>query len=161
MGEARKFDYEEAIKMADDKDLSSGGLTAVGFVWRFVAALVLVLLTYNPSRESAYHWVTSAIGNSAFGPLHLLLVAVLLIGWAIYWIATWRALGTLGVALAGLLLGAIIWLLFDIGLLKVESVSVITWISLVCLAAVLAIGVSWSHVWRRITGQINVEDVDD
>jgi len=147
--------------MADDKDLSSGGLTAVGFVWRFVAALVLVLLTYNPSRESAYHWVTSAIGNSAFGPLHLLLVAVLLIGWAIYWIATWRALGTLGVALAGLLLGAIIWLLFDIGLLKVESASVITWISLVCLAAVLAIGVSWSHVWRRITGQINVEDVDD
>jgi len=69
--------------------------------------------------------------------------------------------GTLGVALAALLLGAIIWLLFDIGLLKADSVSAITWISLVCLAAVLAVGVSWSHVWRRVTGQINVEDVDD
>jgi hypothetical protein len=21
--------------------------------------------------------------------------------------------------------------------------------------------VSWSHVWRRVTGQLNVEDVDD
>jgi len=147
--------------MADKKDRPSDGLSAIGFLWRLVAALVLVLITYNPSGNSAYHWVTSAISNSAFGPLHLLLVAVLLIGWVIYWIATWRALGTLGVTLAGLVLGAIIWLLFDIGLLESHSVSAVTWISLICLALLLAIGVSWSHVWRRITGQINVEDVDD
>lgn len=147
--------------MVDNKERSSDGLTAVGFLWRLVAALVLVLLTYNPSGHSAYHWITSAISNSAFGPLHLLLVALLLIGWVIYWIATWRALGTLGVALAALVLVAIIWLLFDIGLLKSHSVSAVTWISLICLALVLAIGVSWSHVWRKLTGQINVEDVDD
>jgi hypothetical protein len=109
-----------------------------------MAALVLVLLTYNPGGQSAYHWVTSAIGASTFGPLHLLLVGVLMAGWAVFWIATWRALGTLGVTLAVLILGAII-----------------TWIALVCLAAVLAVGVSWSHFWRRITGQFNVEDVDD
>ena len=133
----------------------------MGFLWRLVAALVLVLLTYNPSGHSAYHWITSAISNSAFGPLHLLLVALLLIGWAIYWIATWRALGTFGVSLAALVLGAIIWLLFDIGLLESHSVSAVTWISLICLALVLAIGVSWSHFWRKLTGQINVEDVDD
>jgi hypothetical protein len=128
---------------------------------RFLFALILVLLTYNPSGQSAYHWISSAIADSAFGPLHLLLLGVLLIGWAVFWIATWRALGTLGVTLASIVLGAIIWLLFDIGLIKTHSVSAITWISLVCLAAVLAIGVSWSHLWRQITGQINVEDVDD
>ena len=137
--------------MADKKDRPSDGLSAIGFLWRLVAALVLVLITYNPSGNSAYHWVTSAISNSAFGPLHLLLVAVLLIGWVIYWIATWRALGTLGVTLAGLVLGAIIWLLFDIGLLESHSVSAVTWISLICVALLLAIGVSWSHVWRRMT----------
>jgi hypothetical protein len=147
--------------MADKKDLSSDGLSATGFLWRLVAALILVLVTYNPSGLSAYHWVTTAIADSAFGPLHLLLVALLLIGWVIYWIATWRALGTLGVTLAGLVLGAIIWLLFDVGLLESHSVSAITWISLICLSLVLAVGVSWSHVWRRLTGQINVEDVDD
>ena len=147
--------------MADKSDSNSGGLTAVGFLWRFIAALVLVFLTYNPSGQSAYHWISSAVAESDFGPLHLLLVAALLIGWVIYWIATWRALGTLGVALAALVLGAIIWLLVDIGLLKIESVSAITWIFLVGFAIVLAVGVSWSHVWRRITGQINVEDVDD
>jgi len=136
-------------------------MTAGGFLWRFAAALLLVLLTYNPSGESAYHWVTAAIGESAFGPLHLLLVAALLAGWAVFWIATWRALGMLGVVLATLVLGAITWLLADIGLVKTDSASAITWIALVCLAALLAIGVSWSHLWRRITGQINVEDVDD
>ena len=147
--------------MADKTDNNSGGLSAIGFMWQLVAALVLVLLTYNPSGHSAYHWVSSAIADSAFGPLHLLLIGVLLIGWAIYWIATWRALGTLGVALAGLVVSAIIWLLIDIGLLKLESMSAITWVSLVGLSIVLAVGVSWSHVWRRLTGQLNVEDVDD
>lgn len=148
--------------MADKKkDVSTSGMTAVGFLWRFVAALVLVLLTFNPSNQSAYHWITSAIAESAFGPLHLLLVGVLLAGWAVFWIATWRALGTLGVALSAVILGAIIWLLFDIGLLESHSVSAITWIVLVALSAVLAVGVSWSHLWRRITGQFNVEDVDD
>jgi hypothetical protein len=147
--------------MADKKDVASSGMTAVGFLWRFVAALALVLLTFNPSGQSAYHWITSAIAESAFGPLHLLLVGILLAGWAVFWIATWRALGTLGVTLAAVILGAVIWLLFDIGLLESHSVSAITWISLICLAAVLAVGVSWSHLWRRMTGQFNVEDVDD
>ena len=137
------------------------GPTPLGFLWRFLAALVLVLVTYNPGGESAYHWISEAIAASDFGPLHLLLVAVLLIGWVVFWIATWRSLGTLGVALAALFLGAVIWLLIDIGWLKADSVKAITWISLVCLSAVLAVGLSWSHVWRRMTGQYNVEDVDD
>jgi hypothetical protein len=155
------FRQRKRNNMADKTNNHSGGLTAIGFLWRFIAALVLVFLTYNPSGQSAYHWISSAIAESAFGPLHLLLIGVLLIGWAVYWIATWRALGTLGVALAGLVLSAIIWLLIDIGLLSLDSVSAVTWVSLVGLSIVLAVGVSWSHVWRRLTGQLNVEDVDD
>lgn len=147
--------------MADKSEQSSGGITAAGFGLRLLAALALVMLTYNPSGTSAYHWISTAIGASEFGPLHLLLIGVLLAGWSVFWIATWRSLGTLGVALAGIVLGAIIWLLFDIGLLESHSFSMITWISLICLSAVLAIGVSWSHFWRRFTGQVNVEDVDD
>lgn len=136
-------------------------LTAAGFLMRLAAALVLVLVTFNPSGESAYHWIGGALRDSAFGPKHLILLAMLLIGWSIYWIATWRALGTLGVTLAAVLLAGVIWLLFDIGLLQSTSITAMTWISLVCLSFVLAIGVSWSHLWRRLTGQINVEDVDD
>ena len=148
-------------KMAKKNDTASGSIGAVGFLIRLVFALILVLLTFNPSGESAYHWILETFGETRFGPLHLLLIALLLVGWSIYWIATWRALGTLGVVLAGLVLGALIWGLFDIGWLEDKSAATIQWIVLVSLSFVLAIGVSWSHFWRRITGQINVEDVDD
>lgn len=136
-------------------------ISAIGFLWRFLAALALVLLTYNPSGFSAYHWVSSAISLGEFGPLHLLLIGVLLAGWAIFWIATWRSLDTLGVVLASIILGAIIWLLIDIGLLAANTVSSATWIGLIFLAAILTVGVTWSHVWRRITGQVTVEHADD
>jgi hypothetical protein len=147
--------------MANKSADSSSGIGIGGFSLRFGGALMLVLLSYNPSGASAYHWISEAIAQSAFGPLHLILVALLSIGWVVYWIASWRALGALGVVLAGVLLGAIIWLLIDIGLLKAGSVSAVTWIVLVAIAALLAIGVTWSHIWRRLTGQFNVEDVDD
>ena len=144
-----------------NKDVATSGMTMTGFLWRLLAALVLVLVTFNPSGFSAYHWISSAIGESAFGPIHLLLLGVLLAGWAVFWIATWRSLGTLGVALALIILGALIWLLFDIGLLQSHSVSAVTWIVLIALSVVLAVGVSWSHLWRRVTGQLNVEHVDE
>ncbi|MEM6513521.1 MAG: DUF6524 family protein [Pseudomonadota bacterium] len=144
-----------------DRKTSNNGPSAGGFLIRLFAALLLVFLTYNPSGESAYHWVSAAVSASAFGPVHLILVAVLLIGWSVYWIATWRALGTLGVTLAAVLLAGIIWLLMDIGLLEAASMNAVIWIGLVSLSVILAVGVYWSHIWRRITGQINVEDVDD
>lgn len=157
----RAFKTRENIQVSKGPGRKDRGLGVSGFLVRFVGALILVLLTYNPSGQSAYHWISEAIAQSAFGPLHLILVAILLIGWVVYWIASWRALGVLGVVLAAVLLGAIIWLLIDIGLLRAESVSAVTWIVLVAISAVLAIGVSWSHIWRRMTGQLNVEDVDD
>ena len=67
--------------MANNRDNATGGISLAGLLWRFLVAVILVLLTYNPSGESAYHWVLAAIGASEFGPLHLLLIAVLLIGY--------------------------------------------------------------------------------
>ncbi len=149
--------------MGNKKDVSTSGMTALGFLWRFVAALVLVLATYNPSGYSAWDWISAALTGPErdFGPLHLLLIGVLLAGWTIFWIAAWRALGALGFVLAGIILGAIIWLFYDIGLLESKSATAVQWIILITLSAILAVGMSWSHIWRRMTGQINVEDVDD
>jgi len=148
--------------MANKKDVSTSGMTATGFLWRFLAALVLVLVTYNPSGVSAFHWIRTALGPEAqFGPLHLLLLGILVAGWAVYWTATWRSLGAFGFTVAGVILGAIIWGLYRIDLLESASTTAVTWIVLITLSAILAIGMSWSHIWRRMTGQFNVEDVDD
>jgi hypothetical protein len=55
----------------------------------------------------------------------------------------------------------VVWLLVDIGVLSVDTVYSASWIGLICLAALLAVGLSWSHVWRRLTGQFEVDDGDD
>ncbi len=146
--------------MASKKD-SPESFSALSFLWRFLAALALVLISFNPSGHSAYHWVVTAIGASAFGPIHAVVLILLLIGWVIFWVATWRALDTFGVFLAFIALAAIVWLLVDFGIITANTVSMVTWIALVCLAAVMAIGLSWAHIWRRVTGQLNVEDNDD
>jgi hypothetical protein len=146
--------------MATKTDLPER-FTALSFLWRFLAALALVLISFNPSGNSAYHWVVTAIGAGTFGAVHGVVLVVLLIGWVVFWVATWRALDTFGVFLAFTALAAIVWLLVDFGIITANTVSMVTWISLVCLAAVMAIGLSWAHIWRRVTGQQTVEDTDD
>ena len=37
-------------------------------------------------------------------------------------------------------------------------VILIGWVILIILSVMLAIGLSWSHVWRRLTGQFEVDD---
>lgn len=134
--------------------------TPLGFALRVACAVLLVLLTFNPSEYSYFHWVRQGLSASNLGPEHLLAGVLLAIGWAIYLRATFRALGPVGLVLAGALVGALVWLLIDIGWLAAESAKAVTWISLVCIAVLLGIGLSWSHVRRRLSGQYDVDDVE-
>ena len=84
-----------------------------------------------------------------------------MIGWVILLAATQRSLGVLGLMLGAMLLGGVVWLLVDIGWLNVASVPNATWVALICIAMLLAVGLSWSHVWRRLTGQFEVDDGDN
>jgi hypothetical protein len=55
----------------------------------------------------------------------------------------------------------LIWLLVDVGLLSLDSTSALTWVVLLLLSLILATGMSWSHIRRRLTGQFDVDDMDD
>jgi len=132
--------------------------TALSFVWRFAASLALVLATYNPSGYSFFHWVRDSEG---LGPEHLVVGVVVIIGWVILIAATKRSLDTLGMLLGIILLAGLVWLLIDLGALSLDSVSSITWVVLVCIALLLAVGLCWSHIWRRLTGQFEVDDDGD
>lgn len=135
--------------------------TVLSVILRLIASLFLVLITFNPSGYSAYHWISDAAVAKEFGPLHLLSIGLLLIGWTVLGYATIRALNTFGLILAAIVLGSLIWLLIDIGILDAETASSKVWIGLVALAVVLAIGTSWAHIWRRITGQVSVDHVEE
>jgi len=135
----------------------------LSFVWRLVASTILVVATYNPTRFSYWAWLNSArtAEPSSLGPEHFVVGVILLIGWVILLAATQRSLGFLGLMLGGALLGGVVWLLIDIGIINVDEPSDATWIGLVCVSILLAVGLSWSHVWRRLTGQFEVDDGDN
>ena len=130
-----------------------------GFLGRWVFALILVLGTYNPSGYSYTTWILGE--GTEFGPLLAIIGILLLIGWIFFLKTTFDALGWLGIILGGALFAAIIWLFIDIGLISMESTGVLTWLVLIVISLILATGMAWSHVKRRLTGQINVDDVED
>ena len=71
------------------------------------------------------------------------------------------SMGWLGITLGGALFACLIWLLVDIGWLSLDSNGAITWVVLLVLSLILATGMSWSHIRRRLTGQVDVDEVDD
>ncbi len=134
-----------------------------GYPIRFFFALVLVMATYNPTQYSYFQWLKQSVAGTdgaSFGPEVALAGVVLAIGWVIFLRATMRSLGMLGIMLAVALFGTIIWLLIDHGLISTEGSNTVTWIVLFLVAAILATGLSWSYVRRRLSGQYDVDDVD-
>lgn len=130
------------------------------FLARWLGALALVLVTFNPTSYSYISWLVDNWPGDNL-PLKALAGVLLLIVYIIYLRATWRSIGPLGLLLAGLLFGAIGWVLIDYGWLDPTRATLMTWVILVVIATILAIGMSWSHVRRRLTGQVDVDEVDE
>ena len=129
-----------------------------GFLARWIFALALVLGTYNPS---GFSYITWAFGEeTSFGPVVTIVGLVLLIGWIFCIKVTFDALGWLGVILGAALFAAVIWLLLDIGWISMDSSGILTWLTLVVISLILAVGNSRSHLKRRINGQNKVDYVD-
>ncbi len=133
--------------------------TAGSFLGRWMFAVVLVFSTYNPSGYSYISWVLGE--QTEFGPVVAITGLVLLIAWIIYLRATFLSMGWLGVTLGTALFASIIWLLVDIGWLSLDTTGLITYLALLLLSLILATGMSWSHIRRRLTGQFDVDDMDD
>jgi hypothetical protein len=139
---------------------SSDAFGLLEFLQRVLAACVLVVATWNPGDHSFATWVNDAWNADTLGAVHAFFGVVLLIGWVILLRATVNSLGMLGLTLGALFLGASVWLMFDLGVLKGHSMTFLSWIALVCIGILLALGLSWSHLWKRITGQVDVDDFD-
>ena len=134
-------------------------LTWGGILVRFLFALLIVFLSYNPEGYSYYHW---GVENFfPFTPLKLIAGILLAIGWVIFVRATLRSLGTVGLVLVAGLCGAILWLMIDSGWTSEDSVRFYTYASLIIITVLLTVGMSWSHIRRYLSGQYDMDDVDD
>lgn len=141
-------------------------VTPKGILARFVFALLLVYATWNPFGRSFVHWVLMPLFGSdtaeespASAPLKFLVAVVLIAGWAVYLQATRRALGMAGTVLVAALCAGIVWLLTSWQVISMQG-DAISHVMLVCLAILLTVGMSWSHVSRAMTGQADTDVVE-
>lgn len=143
----------------------SDGISWGGLAGRFLAALLLVYGTWNPMGASFTHWVIlpifggDAAAAGAAAPVKFLLAVVLVAGWALYLQATRRSLGGTGALLVAAICGGVVWLLVSVRIVALTG-PVVAHAILLCIAILLTIGMSWSHVSRRMTGQVDTDTVE-
>ena len=130
----------------------------MGFLIRLVCAFALITATYNPTQWNFYRWTTTNYDSQL--PLTVLFALVLLVGYIIYLRATLRSIGLFGMLLVLAVIGTFLWVAYDQGWIRLDNPTLITWIAIVALSLVLAIGLSWSIVRRTISGQADVDDID-
>jgi hypothetical protein len=143
---------------------SADALRGRGILFRLLLAVIIVFATFNPWGVSFYHWTLEPLfatggGPGTLGPLKVLAGLLLIVGWVICIQATQRSLGLRGALLIVAIFAAVIWLLEDQGLLDASGSNTIATLILILVTLVLGIGMSWSHLSRRLTGQIDTDQV--
>ncbi len=118
---------------------------------RLLLSLFLVLATYNPSGRSYWHWLLSDGGTGPKLLVGLVLVAI----YVALVIATWEVIGFTGMFLtAAICLGGTL-LLADFDLLDLADDTTVALLLCITFAIVIAVGLSFSFVFSRVTGIIH------
>ncbi len=130
----------------------------MGIFLRWLFAFVLLAATFNPSPWNYVRWAGTNYAEQL--PLTILLGLVLMVGYIIYLRATLRSIGPFGMVLVLALMAALLWVLYDYGLLAIDNTDALVWLGILAMSLVLGIGLSWSFVRRALTGQFDVDDTD-
>ena len=124
----------------------------MGVVVRILVAVLLVLVTWNPSGWSYADWTLRE--PSTFDAVKAFVGVVLLAAWVFCIRAAWVSLGALGIVLVALLLGTAVWMLVQFGVVPSDNRRMLVWIALVAIGIALGIGLSWARLRQRATGEV-------
>lgn len=130
----------------------------MGFILRWLFALALLTATYNPTQWNFVRWATDNWETQT--SVTVLLGLVLVVVYIVFMTAVLRGIGALGAFLVLALAAAAVWVMWDFGWINLEDPTSNTWVGLVALSFVFAVGMYWGIFWRRLTGQIEVDDED-
>ncbi|MDE0984508.1 MAG: DUF6524 family protein [Yoonia sp.] len=130
----------------------------MGFLIRWAFAFLLLAATYNPTQWNFVRWAMGNYQNML--SVTVLVGLILAIGYIIFLRATLRSIGMFGMLLVLAVAGTLLWVLFDQGFIDLTNPTINTWLGIIVMSLVLAIGLSWSIVRRKISGQADVDDVD-
>jgi hypothetical protein len=131
----------------------------MGFIIRWLCALALLTVTFNPTDYNYITWVRDYEHMNM--SVAALLGLILFIGYVIYLRATLRSIGGFGMFLVLAVVGASLWVLFDYGVLSLDNKDFNVWLGLLALSFVLGVGLSWSIVRRAVSGQADMDDVEE
>lgn len=131
----------------------------MGFLVRWLFAFGLIAATFNPTQWNYVKWASEHLSDEL--PLTVLFGLILFVAYVIFLRATLRSIGAFGMALVTAVFGALIWVLWDMGVLSFTNSSMNVWLGILALSLVLGIGISWSFVRRALTGQFDVDETDE
>lgn len=126
---------------------------------RWLFAFVLIVATYNPTPWNYIRWAEA--NYDARLSVVALLGLILFVGYVIFLRATLRSIGAFGMLLVLALVAGIVWVLIDMGWVSLESPDQMVWLGIIALSLVLGTGLSWSIIRRRLSGQYDMDDVDE
>lgn len=130
----------------------------MGILLRWLGAFLLLAATFNPTRFNYLRWAEASYATEF--PLVLLLGLLLAVGYMIYVVATLRSIGAFGIVLIAAIFGAATWVLIDWGVLTLANRNLNLWLAILALSLILGIGLSWSILRQRLSGQATVDEVE-
>ena len=130
----------------------------MGFLLRWLGAFVLLAAIFNPTRWNYVTWARDGWGEQM--PLVVFTGLILAVVAMVYLVATLRSIGILGAIIIAAIFAAGIWVLSDWGLLGLQNSALNIWLGILVLSLILGVGMSWSILRQRLSGQQTTDEVD-
>lgn len=131
------------------------GLPSVAVRW--LGAVFGILATYNPSGSSYVHWLVDLTDHR--WSLKALVGILLMVMNMTFYYATVRSIRSSGMVIAATFCITAVWTLLDYGYL--QTLTFQSWITVILMltGSILAVGLCWSHIRGRLTGQSDSNDI--
>jgi Family of unknown function (DUF6524) len=130
----------------------------MGIFLRWLGAFLLLAAIFNPTRWNYVTWARDAWADQM--PLIVFSGLLLAVAAMVYIVATMRSIGILGALVIAAIFGAGLWVLTDWGLLALGNSSLTVWLAIFALSLILGIGMSWSILRQRLSGQQTTDEVN-
>jgi Family of unknown function (DUF6524) len=130
----------------------------MGILLRWLGAFLLLAAIFNPTSFNFVTW--ARLNWEAQTPLIVFTGLILGVVMMVYLVATMRSIGILGVLIIAAIFAAGLWVLTDWGLLALGNSDLTVWLAIFALSLILGIGLSWSILRQRLSGQASVDEID-
>jgi hypothetical protein len=130
----------------------------MGILFRWLGAFALLAAIFNPTAWNYVAWARANWADQM--PLIVFVGLILAVIAMVYLVATMRSIGILGALVIVAIFAAGLWVLTDWGVLGLDNSALNIWLGIFVLSLILGVGMSWSILRQRLSGQQTTDEVD-